>query len=99
MGTAPRRRLRLGCSLRYRENPWPKFWQDGSERVIPHSPRGALPRTLVVGNGTRFNKHTFPISMSPPMKHNHNHNNAPNAELQLVPVHFTFTHPTATTVC
>ena len=33
------------------------------------------------------------------MKHNHNHDNAPNAGPQLVPVHFEFTHPTATTVC
>jgi 1,4-alpha-glucan branching enzyme len=33
------------------------------------------------------------------MKHNHNHDNAPSAGLQLVPVRFEFTHPTATTVC
>ena len=33
------------------------------------------------------------------MKHNHNHDNAPNAGLQLVPVRFEFTHPTAKTVC
>jgi 1,4-alpha-glucan branching enzyme len=33
------------------------------------------------------------------MKHNHNHDNARNAEPQLVPVRFEFTHPTATTVC
>ena len=32
------------------------------------------------------------------MKHNHNHDNAPNAGPQLVPVHFEFDHPTATTV-
>lgn len=32
------------------------------------------------------------------MKHNHNHDNAPTAEAQLVPVHFEFTHPTATNV-
>ena len=33
------------------------------------------------------------------MKHNHNHDNAPSAGLQLVPVRFEFTHPTAATVC
>jgi 1,4-alpha-glucan branching enzyme len=33
------------------------------------------------------------------MKHNHNHDNAPNPGLQLVPVRFEFTNPTATTVC
>ena len=33
------------------------------------------------------------------MKHNHNHDNAPSVELQLVPVRFEFTHPTAATVC
>ena len=33
------------------------------------------------------------------MKHNHNHDNARNAEPELVPVRFEFTHPTATTVC
>ena len=33
------------------------------------------------------------------MKHNHNHNNAPSTALQLQPVRFEFTHPTATTVC
>jgi 1,4-alpha-glucan branching enzyme len=33
------------------------------------------------------------------MKHNHNHDNVPSAGLQLVPVRFEFTHPTATTVC
>ena len=33
------------------------------------------------------------------MKHNHNHNNAPSASLQLQPVRFEFTHPTAITVC
>src|ERR1700743_2953729 len=33
------------------------------------------------------------------MKHNKNHDNPPNAEPQLVPVHFQFTHPTAVTVC
>ena len=33
------------------------------------------------------------------MKHNHNHDNAGSAGLQLVPVRFEFTHPTATTVC
>jgi 1,4-alpha-glucan branching enzyme len=33
------------------------------------------------------------------MKHNHNHDNAPGPELQLVPVRFEFTHPTAKTVC
>jgi 1,4-alpha-glucan branching enzyme len=32
------------------------------------------------------------------MKHNHNHDNAPDAGLQLVPVHFEFTHPTAAAV-
>jgi len=32
------------------------------------------------------------------MKHNHNHDNAHSAELQLVPVRFEFTHPTATAV-
>ena len=32
------------------------------------------------------------------MKHNHNHDNAPSAGPQLVPVHFEFTHPTATHV-
>jgi len=33
------------------------------------------------------------------MKHNHNHDNAPSTELELVPVRFEFTHPTATSVC
>jgi len=33
------------------------------------------------------------------MKHNKNHDNLPNAGPQLVPVHFEFAHPTATTVC
>lgn len=33
------------------------------------------------------------------MKHNHNHDNLPSAGLQLQPVHFEFTHPTAATVC
>ena len=33
------------------------------------------------------------------MKHNHNHDNAPSTALQLQPVRFEFTHPTATTVC
>jgi 1,4-alpha-glucan branching enzyme len=33
------------------------------------------------------------------MKHNHNHHNAPNADPQLVPVRFEFTHPTASAVC
>ena len=33
------------------------------------------------------------------MKHNRNHDNAPDAGSQAVPVHFEFTHPTATTVC
>jgi 1,4-alpha-glucan branching enzyme len=33
------------------------------------------------------------------MKHNHNHDNVPSADLQLVPVRFEFTHPTAKTVC
>jgi 1,4-alpha-glucan branching enzyme len=33
------------------------------------------------------------------MKHNKNHDNAPSAESHLVPVHFEFTHPTATSVC
>jgi 1,4-alpha-glucan branching enzyme len=33
------------------------------------------------------------------MKHNRNHDNAPNASAQLVPVHFTFDHPTAKSVC
>jgi 1,4-alpha-glucan branching enzyme len=32
------------------------------------------------------------------MKHNHNHNNAPGPGLELVPVRFDFTHPTAKTV-
>jgi 1,4-alpha-glucan branching enzyme len=32
------------------------------------------------------------------MKHNLKHDNAPRAGLQLVPVRFEFTHPTATTV-
>jgi 1,4-alpha-glucan branching enzyme len=36
---------------------------------------------------------------SPIMKHNHNHDNARSAGLQLQPVRFEFTHPTATTVC
>lgn len=35
----------------------------------------------------------------PAMKHNRNHDNAPNASDQLVPVHFAFDHPTATSVC
>src|SRR5476649_439783 len=33
------------------------------------------------------------------MKHNHNHDNLPGITLQLVPVRFEFTHPTAHTVC
>ena len=33
------------------------------------------------------------------MKHTKNHDNAPNAGPPLVPVHFEFTHPTATSVC
>jgi 1,4-alpha-glucan branching enzyme len=33
------------------------------------------------------------------VKHNHNHDNAQKAGLQLVPVRFEFTHPTAKTVC
>jgi 1,4-alpha-glucan branching enzyme len=33
------------------------------------------------------------------MKHNHNHDNAPSPGPQLMPVHFEFTHPTATNVC
>ena len=33
------------------------------------------------------------------MKHNHNHDNAPGLELQLMPVRFEFTHPTAQNVC
>ena len=35
------------------------------------------------------------------MKHNHNHNHAHTSDPspQLVPVHFEFTHPTATSVC
>ena len=33
------------------------------------------------------------------MKHNKNHDNAKSAGPQLIPVHFEFTHPTATTVC
>jgi len=33
------------------------------------------------------------------MKHNNNHDNAPGTELQLVPVHFAFSHPTAVAVC
>ena len=35
----------------------------------------------------------------PAMKHNRNHDNAPNTAAQLVSVHFTFDHPTATSVC
>ena len=33
------------------------------------------------------------------MKHNNNHDNGKNAGPKLVPVHFEFTHPTATNVC
>jgi 1,4-alpha-glucan branching enzyme len=33
------------------------------------------------------------------MKHNHNHDNVPSPGLQLQPVRFEFTDPTATTVC
>ena len=33
------------------------------------------------------------------MKHNKNHDNGKNAGPKLVPVHFEFTHPTATNVC
>jgi 1,4-alpha-glucan branching enzyme len=33
------------------------------------------------------------------MKHNHNHDNAQSADLQLKPVRFEFTHPTARAVC
>ena len=33
------------------------------------------------------------------MKHNQNHDNSPNAGLQLTPVRFEFTHPSAKTVC
>ncbi len=33
------------------------------------------------------------------MKHNKNHDNSRSPGLQLVPVRFEFTHPTATTVC
>ncbi len=33
------------------------------------------------------------------MKHNKNHDNAQSTEPQLVPVHFTFSHPTAVAVC
>ena len=33
------------------------------------------------------------------MKHNHNHDNAPSPGLQLQPVRFEFTHPTAASVC
>ncbi len=33
------------------------------------------------------------------MKHNHNHDNAPSPGVQVMPVHFEFTHPTANTVC
>jgi len=33
------------------------------------------------------------------MKHNKNHDNAKSADTQLVPVHFEFTSPTATSVC
>jgi 1,4-alpha-glucan branching enzyme len=36
---------------------------------------------------------------SPTMKHNHNHDNAQSTGLQLVPVRFEFTSPTAKTVC
>ena len=32
------------------------------------------------------------------MKHNKNHDNAPSARPPLIPVHFEFTHPTATSV-
>lgn len=33
------------------------------------------------------------------MKHNHNHDNASNPGLQLVPIRFEFTDPSATSVC
>ncbi len=33
------------------------------------------------------------------MKHNHNHDNAPGPDIQLVPIRFEFTHPTAKSVC
>lgn len=33
------------------------------------------------------------------MKHNQNHDNVPTPSVQLIPVRFEFTHPTATTVC
>ena len=33
------------------------------------------------------------------MKHNHNHDNAPNPVPDLVPVHFEYDNPTATSVC
>lgn len=33
------------------------------------------------------------------MKHNKNHNRGAGSAPQLMPVHFQFTHPTATTVC
>jgi 1,4-alpha-glucan branching enzyme len=33
------------------------------------------------------------------MKHSHHHDNVRNAGPQLEPVHFEFTHPTASTVC
>jgi 1,4-alpha-glucan branching enzyme len=33
------------------------------------------------------------------MKHNHNQDTVRSTALELVPVHFEFTHPTATTVC
>jgi 1,4-alpha-glucan branching enzyme len=39
------------------------------------------------------------IPMDQNMKHNHNHDNIQNAGLKLTPVHFEFTHPTATSVC
>jgi 1,4-alpha-glucan branching enzyme len=35
---------------------------------------------------------------SPIMKHNHNHDNAPNDGIELKPVRFEFTHPTARAV-
>ncbi len=33
------------------------------------------------------------------MRHNHNHDNAPSPGVQVTPVRFEFSHPTASTVC
>jgi hypothetical protein len=64
---------------------------NGANSFPPRRPVTAIPsRSPVAPNQNR--KH-------PTMKHNRNHDNAPNASAQLVPVHFTFDHPTATSVC